>query len=387
MPSIEIIRDLHAAAPVWRTLEAANPGFVYQRFTLNEAWFQTIGAHAGATPAIVLLRSGAHHALLPLALQRWHAVQIARYPGGSHFNANGPIADADFPWPQTYDGIRALLMRIGEAIGSVDAFALQTQPQLFNGRPHPFQHGPSLTGVNDFYEGDLASDFPGLAERVLSNDRRKKMRNKERRFAERGTVALIEPDTIESARALLNDYFAQKDIRFRAQGISNPFSAPDAQAFLDAAVTQAISTNDAAVRLIALTLNGNPVAIFGGVQDAQRYSGMFTSFTDDADLARYSPGEQLVCDLVRLCCERGLHVFDLGIGEARYKKIWCDRAIATFDSYMGLSPAGHIYALQCRTLTRAKRIIKTNPPLYNLVKKIRPARSKPDRTPDENQNS
>ena len=83
------------------------------------------------------------------------------------------------------------------------------------------------------------------------------------------------------------------------------------------------------MRLVALTLNGKPVAIFGGVQDAQRYSGMFTSFTDDADLARYSPGEQLVCDLVRLCCERGLNVFDLGVGEARYKKIWCNRAIAT----------------------------------------------------------
>ena len=133
-------------------------------------------------------------ALLPLALQSWHAVQIARYPGGSHFNANGPIADADFPWPQTYDGTRALLTRIGEAIGGVDAFALQTQPQLFNGRPHPLQHGPRLTGANDFYEGDLAGDFRELAEQVLSNDRRKKMRNKERRFAERGTIALIEPE-------------------------------------------------------------------------------------------------------------------------------------------------------------------------------------------------
>lgn len=364
---------MQMVAPLWRKLEAEQPGFVYQRLTWNEAWFSTIGAAENIAPALVTLHDGHHHALLVLGIGNRHGLRIVRYAGGAHSNANGPLAPRDFQWPDTQSGITALLEKIGAAIGSADAMHLQAQPEWLNGRAHPFAAGPRIAGPNSFFEGALSSNYAALAVERQSNDARKKMRNKERRLKERGELAYIKPQTVSAARKILSDFFLQRNERFKKQGIINPFGNPAAEKFIDALVCGHFGTADAAVTLCALTLDGECIAIFGGAKDRQRYSGMFTSFKEDADIGKYSPGEQLLSHIVEDCCTHGLTIFDLGLGEARYKRLWCDKEIPTFESHVALSAKGRLYLIKEQAVTQAKRTIKTNPVLMSLYKKLRPA--------------
>jgi CelD/BcsL family acetyltransferase involved in cellulose biosynthesis len=74
---------------------------------------------------------------------------------------------------------------------------------------------------------------------------------------------------------------------------------------------------------------------------------------------------------VRHCCERGLTVFDLGIGEAKYKDLFCPDAEPMFDSYWPLSATGRRVASVFRLAAAAKRAIKQRPALWSLIVKVR----------------
>ena len=92
--------------------------------------------------------------------------------------------------------------------------------------------------------------------------------------------------------------------------------------------------------------------------------------------AAESPGEQLLVRLVRHCCARGLHTFDLGIGEARYKGLFCPNAEPMFDSYWPLTLAGQPVATVFRIAAALKRAIKQQPTLWSLIVKWRRLRAR-----------
>ena len=79
----------------------------------------------------------------------------------------------------------------------------------------------------------------------------------------------------------------------------------------------------------------------------------------------------MLVHLVRHCCERGLHTFDLGIGEANYKGLFCPDAEPMFDSYWPLTPAGRRVAVVFRVVAAAKRAIKQQPLLWSMIVKLR----------------
>ena len=78
------------------------------------------------------------------------------------------------------------------------------------------------------------------------------------------------------------------------------------------------------------------VATMGGIAGGGRFCAMFNSIAQGR-YAVESPGEQLIVNLVRGCCERGFDTFDLGIGEAHYKSLFCGDAEPLFDSYLPLT--------------------------------------------------
>ena len=84
-----------------------------------------------------------------------------------------------------------------------------------------------------------------------------------------------------------------------------------------------------------------------------------------------SPGEQLLLHMIRDCCERGLHTFDLGIGEASYKDRFCPEPIPLFDTRLPLSARGHALVAIERAKSAVKRTIKQNKSLWSAVTRAR----------------
>ncbi len=108
----------------------------------------------------------------------------------------------------------------------------------------------------------------------------------------------------------------------------------------------------------------------GGVVGGGRFCAMINSITQGR-YAVESPGEQLIVNLVRHCCERRLDTFDLGIGEAHYKTLFCGDAEPLFNSYLPLSAAGRMLAVVYAIIATLKRAIKQRPGLLSMLYAMR----------------
>ena len=124
----------------------------------------------------------------------------------------------------------------------------------------------------------------------------------------------------------------------------------------------------------ALRCGPRIVATLGGARRGDRFSGMLTSFTADPDMARTSPGELLLSEVMKRHCEAGLATFDLGIGEARYKETYCPEAEPLFDSLVALTPRGRLFASAEATRLRMKRAVKQSRWAWRLAQKLRRVR-------------
>src|SRR6185503_4212175 len=107
------------------------------------------------------------------------------------------------------------------------------------------------------------------------------------------------------------------------------------------------------------------IAMFAGVADGHRFSMMFNTYTMSGR-SRYSPGLVLMRYIIDHYGERGYRALDLGIGSDDYKRMFCKGDEPIFDSFVPLTPRGRITAVTTSTLSRAKRMVKSNQALFHL---------------------
>jgi CelD/BcsL family acetyltransferase involved in cellulose biosynthesis len=100
-----------------------------------------------------------------------------------------------------------------------------------------------------------------------------------------------------------------------------------------------------------------------------RFSGMFNSIAG-SEFRNYSPGELLLANVIRMCCDRGLNTFDLGIGDAAYKQVYCKDAEALFDSVIPITAAGQVVVPCWRAGLALKGKVKKSNMLLRAVRNI-----------------
>ena len=98
---------------------------------------------------------------------------------------------------------------------------------------------------------------------------------------------------------------------------------------------------------------------------------MFISYEAEAEIARCSPGEILLNEIVRDLIERRFTTFDLGVGEARYKAHCCETEEPLFDSFVATNLAGRALGAALLGRQRAKRLVKQSPSIWKLVSRLR----------------
>ena len=97
---------------------------------------------------------------------------------------------------------------------------------------------------------------------------------------------------------------------------------------------------------------------------------MFVSF-EQGETARFSPGEILATSIIRRQCELGREVFDLGVGDARYKRSICDQVETLVDMCVGVTARGRVYASLHAGAVGVKRRIKTSARGMALLSRLR----------------
>jgi CelD/BcsL family acetyltransferase involved in cellulose biosynthesis len=366
--AVEVVHGLAGAEGVWRGLEAEGVGSPYQRFDWQRAYVEAMGSAFEACVVLVRDSSGRPCLLLPLALARRQGLRIASPVGGKHANYHLPLMAAGSALPSPSE-LRALLREAGRAL-HIDAYAFANLPLAWNGVPNPLTEGGRPSPSNG-YRLALDADGEATLQRALSKDARKKLRQKDKKLRELGPVAHRVARTPGDVDAILAAFLAQKRERFRGTGIPNPFEDEATQTFLRAACLSGLAEGRPAIGLHALAMGERVLAVFGGAVDAARCCGMFTSFDPDPEVARSSPGELLMLDVIRHQCREGRRVFDLGVGEARYKSSLCDEVEELVDAMLPVTARGHLYAVALAGYLRAKRTVKRTPRLWQLFTRLR----------------
>jgi CelD/BcsL family acetyltransferase involved in cellulose biosynthesis len=156
------------------------------------------------------------------------------------------------------------------------------------------------------------------------------------------------------------------------QGLPNVFAEQGVQAFLRSACHQGLGDGRPSIELHGLKIDDELLALFGVLADGQSLSVMVNTYTL-SDNARHSPGLILILHLIQACADRGIGSFDLGAGDAQYKSWFCKQPVALFDSFLPLTPVGHLSAVALDMTNTLKREVKNSSALWNAYRGLRRA--------------
>jgi CelD/BcsL family acetyltransferase involved in cellulose biosynthesis len=363
---LKIVDDVAEAEAAWAELYAEGLATPYQSRAFAETWLQTIGRTNAVEPLIVVARdeTGRPSAILPLGVRRVMGVRLAEFVGGKHANFHMGVYRRDLAVER--GTILDLLRRVSSA-ARVDAFLFINQPLTWRDRANPFAALPRQESPSLGHSTRLQGNYRAWLDAHYSNAAQKKLRKKARRLAEIGATAFVSARDQATASALLSAFFAHKSAQAKETGFSNDFDEAGAVQFLEAAAKERSADGKPLIELHGLWCGDRIVAVFGGLAHASRFSGMLTSYDQDSEIARSSPGELLIHEVIRDLTTRGFTAFDLGVGEARYKNACCEIEEPLFDTAIGFTLAGRTAAGFFRGGRGVKRWVKRRAWVWSLV--------------------
>ena len=366
---VEVLTQIGKAEPLWRELVQQRAICSrYQHYSWMSLWWDHIGSVTQAVPHITVLRdeTGKPVLMLPLLRKKLGPVHAGFFMGGKHTNFNLPVWRPellkDAGLDQLLEGLRSTGPRL-------DLLILLNQPATWQGVANPMLQLRHAASPSRAYGGELKSDFEELLKERMGSGSRKKLRQKERQLvAAVGPVSYLRARTHAEVDRVLEAFFKQKGERMRELGLSNAFDRAGVKEFAATAAHEIDpDTGEPIIELYAALAGDTIIATFGGIMAHGRFSGMFNSIAGP-EFRDYSPGELLLSNVVRMCCERGCDRFDLGIGDAAYKQVYCKDGEPLFDSVIPITAAGQIAAPFWRAGLAMKSRIKQSDALLRGIR-------------------
>ena len=362
------------AAQVWRAMETSGATMTpYQRMDFLRAWHEPLGKSEGIELRIVEGRNESGQAMFiwPLGLCGGYGFRKLGWLGGKHANYGMGVYDRDgigSVKPEDWRKLMAEAVRLGGG----DAAVLLNQPETFEGFANPLAALRSFGSASACHAIDLGHDYNALMERLRSRSSRKKIRRNIRRLEETaGPVelrhAVTHADIIEALAALR----AHKQQLDDSRADRHIFSDSTVIGFLTQAAMPHDDGSPSALEIHTLHAGDRIVATFGCAVSDKRAAGTFISFDLD-EFAQSAPGEILIAMLLEHFCARGIETFDLGVGDAEYKRRWCHDKEPLFDSVVAASLRGRLLTAPVASLSlRLKALVKRSPRLLGMIHSLR----------------
>lgn len=359
-----LYRDFASVETTWRDFERNADLTPYQQFDFLERWHRHIGIKEDVTPLIALAFDAEDKplCLLPLGKFLRGPFFVGSFLAGKHANYNfglwrrGETFSRDF--------IAQLFTALVEAEPSLVALELHNQPYSWHGAENPLLAFPHQPSPSAGYRLSLGEPGEAVLLRQLTSSYRGRIRNKERKLAKLPGYRYFVAASAEEITRCMDAFFAQKRAYMAELKIPNPFDEPEVEAFLrDAALAHVLEIH-------ALECESEVLALYAAVKDDRRLSTMISSYTASEN-ARCSPGIITLSHAVTNAADRGFAVMDLGVGDAEYKRVYCNESENLFDSFIPLSPKGQAIVQILRAQGGLKRFVKASPALWKAAKTVR----------------
>lgn len=367
--------SMHALETDWRALEASSAASLHQGFDWCAAWAAT---HASQ---LLLVRGSIGQKtvfILPLELVRGRFFRTARFIGSPHSNINTGLFAADFD-PLTCDQLAAALITdLSAKLSRVaDIVTLEKMPFDWHGIRHPLASLPAVRNQNSSFQLPLLANFEATLAQLNAKRRRKKFRVSEKRLEALGGYDHVVATTPNERRQILDLFFEQKAVRFKALGLPNVFQDNETQAFFHALAAVDPTVEGQPLELNAIRLRGEQdgriVAIAGLSRKGDHVICQFGSIDEDI-AADASPGELLFYLMIRRYNAEGVTLFDFGIGDQAYKRSWCTVETIQRDIVLPLTLRGRLAASAHKAVVRTKAAIKKNQKTYAFLQRLRQRR-------------
>lgn len=376
--------SLQALEADWRALEASSATSLHQGFDWCAAWARTHDTQ------LLLVRGSIGRKtifILPLELVRGWFFRTARFIGSPHSNFNTGLFAEDIDLHTAEQLSDLVLGALSAKLSRVaDIITLEKMPLEWRGRRHPLAGLPAVRNPNSSFQLPLLGSFEETLSQLNAKRRRKKFRVSERRLEAVGGYEHIVATTPQERRQLLDLFFEQKKIRFRALGLPNVFQDQETQDFFHALAALEAAGDAHPLDLQAIRLcgehQGRIVAIAGLSRKGDHVICQFGSIDEDI-AADSSPGELLFYLAIRKYNEEGVALFDFGIGDQGYKRSWCTVETVQRDIILPLTLRGRLAAGAHRMAVRMKAAIKQDKRVYAFVQRWRQRRQVPTASPTE----
>ena len=367
---VEVLDNFDDAHGAWTEIAARAGASAYQSLAFARAWSETFKTYERVKPMIVVARGEADEvvALLPLGQRLRGAVRIASFLGGRFANYQMGWFLPGHAWSRE-DVSRLLREAARAARPRVDAFHFIYQPLFWDGAGNPLATLPSRPSPSNAYASELPAQFETWFGAHFSKSTQKKLRKKAKKYETLGQMNHVRANDRETARKFLDAFFAQRRATTALRRQYNEFEEPKNIELMERLA--GLRDAPASMEMHALRAGERIVAVFGGIASANRLSGVIIAHDPTPLVASSSPGEWLVIEVVRDAIERGMTMFDLGVGDARYKKECCEIVEPMFDGAFSVTWLGRLSTPLFLAARNMKKRVKTSPRGMSIINQIR----------------
>lgn len=291
---------------VWARLLAASPVRpITQTFAFQRAWRETYEVEQ---PLLLLAeRDGVPVAIAPLFAAGGMVFFIGVGEADYH-DIIGAGHDADV--------VTALVQAAADRAEDFEGFKLHFFPEE-SATPAALAEAGRRLGLALHEMGDivtvvvdLAAD-PAAVRRAVGGS----MNKREGWFRQRGGIRVQPLTTAAEVLPLLPEFFAMHVARWESKGIESTYLRPEVRTFLERWVE--VSATQGWLRALRLEWEGRTLAMeFSWEYESRQYCGQWAFPLADA---RRSPGQVLLRHSVLQALDRGVTIYDQGLGDQEYK--------------------------------------------------------------------
>ncbi|MBB3591679.1 CelD/BcsL family acetyltransferase involved in cellulose biosynthesis [Rhizobium sp. BK529] len=368
---IQLFDRMEPLEEEWRAFERDNLSSLHQSYDWCAAWV------AAFRRPLAILRgtSGGQTAfILPVEIVALRGVRIAKFIGADHSNINTGLFSQAFAENSEKVDHQHLADHLRAALaGKADLLLLQNIPLEWRGRRNMLAGLPLVQNQNHAYQLPFLDTFEKTLQQLNAKSRRKKFRAQSRRLEAIGGFDYIAPETSSEQHELLDMFFRLKSARFASLGLPDVFADTETKAFLHGLIDRGNGDNFG-LRMRALRLKGDyegRIAALSGISRKGDHVICQFGAIDEDLVADTSPGEFLFWQMISSLHDKGVALFDFGLGDQTYKRSWAPVETDHYDVVLPLSGVGIAAGAAHRAITRGKAFIKARPALYKFAQNIR----------------
>ena len=300
-------------AAAWqRLLATGRSDVVFLTRQWQSAWSQSF--HRGDLLLIAAERDGEVVALAPLFAEAG-MIYFVGSDSSDYLDFIGDIGD-----PETLD---ALLIEARRRVNDFIGFVFYHVPDDSDTGIRLEQAAARL-GLTIFEEGDLPAPVLEITRDIGAAEaaaNKKSLLRHERFFSRNGSLTVQHLTDGQEILAHLDEFFAQHLERWSGTPTPSLFKDESHQRFYRN-LTRAAS-HEGWLRFTRLDWDGRPIAFHFGFCYRGRFLWYKPAFA--IDLARHSPGEVLLRQLLLAAVAEGAHTFDFGLGDEGFKSRFATR--------------------------------------------------------------